>query len=93
MRRKRRNHSPQFKAKVAMAAIKGDKTLAELSKQFDLHQNQISQWKQELADNAEALFGGQTAKVNDQNEEISKLHAKIGQQAMEIDFLSKVLDR
>ena len=49
MRRKRRNHLPEFKAKVAMAALKGDKTLAELAKKYDLHQNQISQWKQELS--------------------------------------------
>ncbi len=93
MRRKRRNHSPQFKAKVAMAAIKGDKTLAELAKQFDLHQNQISQWKQELTENAGALFGGQTTSAKEQSDEIDKLHAKIGQQAMEIDFLAKALDR
>ena len=48
MRRKRRNHLPGFKAKVALAAIKGDKTLAELSEQFDVHQNQITDWKKQL---------------------------------------------
>jgi transposase len=52
MSKKRRNHSPQFKAKVALAVIKGDKTLAELSSEFDVHPNQITQWKQQLLDNA-----------------------------------------
>ena len=92
MRRKRRNHLPEFKAKVAMAALKGDKTLAELAKKYDLHQNQISQWKQELSENAAALFGGQTAPAKEQSEEVDKLHAKIGQLTMENDFLSRVLD-
>ena len=55
MSKKRRNHSPQFKAKVALAAIKGDKTLAELSAEFDVHPNQITQWKQQLLENASEL--------------------------------------
>ena len=57
MRRKRRNHLPGFKAKVALAAIKGDKTLAELSEQFDVHQNQITDWKKQLLDQADSVFG------------------------------------
>ncbi len=57
-RRPRRNYSPAFKAKVALAALKGDKTLAELSKQFDLHQNQIVDWKNQLYGNAAEVFGG-----------------------------------
>jgi transposase-like protein len=92
MRRKRRNHSPEFKAKVALAALKGDKTLAELSSKFDLHQNQISQWKQELLENASSVFGsGPVSKEKDGD--VDKLHAKIGQLTMENDFLAKVLDR
>ena len=51
MRRKRRNHSPGFKAKVAMAALQGDKTLAELSSQYDVHVNQIQTWRNQLKDN------------------------------------------
>ena len=51
MRRKRRNHSPAFKAKVAMAALQGDKTLAELSSQYDIHVNQIQTWRNQLKDN------------------------------------------
>jgi len=57
MRRKRRNHLPGFKAKVALAAIKGDKTLAELSEQFDVHQNQITEWKKQLLEQADSVFG------------------------------------
>jgi transposase-like protein len=53
MRRKRRNHLPEFKAKVALAAIKNDKTLAELAEQFDVHQNQISEWKKQLLEQAD----------------------------------------
>ena len=95
-RRKRRNHSPEFKAKVALAAAKGDKTLAELATQFDVHANQITQWKQELLENAAVLFGktplNEDNNQRNQGQEITKLHAKIGQLTMENDFLSKVLD-
>ncbi len=57
MKRKRRNHLPGFKAKVALAAIKGDRTLSELSEQFDVHQNQIQDWKKQLLDQAASVFG------------------------------------
>ena len=57
MKRKRRNHSASFKAKVALAAIRGDKTLAELSKQFDVHLNQIQDWRRKLLDQADQVFG------------------------------------
>ena len=56
-RRPRRNHSPAFKAKVALAAIRGDKTLAELAQQFDVHPNQITQWRSQLLENAAGAFG------------------------------------
>ena len=58
MRRKRRNHSSSFKAKVAVAALKSDKTLAELAEQFDVHPNQITDWKRQLVGNADQVFGG-----------------------------------
>ena len=64
MSKKRRNHSPQFKAKVALAAVKGDKTLTELSTEFAVHPNQITQWKQQLQENASELFNN-TAKTPD----------------------------
>ena len=58
-KRPRRNHSPAFKAKVAIAAIKGEKTLAELAQQFDVHPNQITQWRGQLLEGATAVFGDQ----------------------------------
>ena len=57
MRRKRRNHKPAFKAKVALAALKGDRTLSELSEQYDVHQNQIQDWRKRLLENADSVFG------------------------------------
>ena len=60
MKRTRRNHGAAFKAQVALAPIKGDKTLAELAEQFDVHPNQISEWKQQLQESAGDVFGGPT---------------------------------
>jgi transposase len=91
-RRSRRNHSPVFKAKVAIAAIKGDLTVAELAKRFDLHPNQITQWKTQLLEGAAAVFNGGPAKPGD-TPDIQTLHAKIGQLALENDFLEKALGR
>ena len=61
-RRKRRNHSPEFKAKVALAAVKGDKTLAELAQQFDVHPNQITDWKTQLLERSAVVFGEKAIK-------------------------------
>jgi transposase-like protein len=93
MRRKRRNHSSNFKAKVAVAALKGDRTVAELAEQFDVHPNQISDWKRLLMENANQLFGkgNQPAEANEHK--IQELHAKIGQLTMERDFLERGLER
>ena len=91
MRRKRRNHSPSFKAKVALAALKGDKTIGELAEQFDIHPNQIQQWKRKLSDNATEVFGSGDDKKRSGEAEVKQLHAKIGQLTMENDFLSRVL--
>ena len=92
-RRKRRNHSSAFKAKVALAALKGERTLAELAEQFDVHPNQIQDWKARLVEGAENVFGGHAVAAQHNEQEVEKLHAKIGQLAMENDFLSKVLGR
>ena len=87
----RRNHSPAFKAKVALAVLRGDQTVAELAKRFDVHPNLITQWKSLLVDNAVAIFnGGKTAQ---KEPDITVLHAKIGQLTLENDFLAKALDR
>jgi transposase-like protein len=91
-RRPRRNHSAAFKAKVALAALKGDKTLAELASHFDLHPNQITQWKVQLVETAEELFGGGQQPAAPAPD-LKNLHAKIGQQALEIDFLESALGK
>jgi len=93
MRRKRRNHLPGFKAKVALAAIKGDKTLAELADQFDLHQNQIQDWKKQLLDQADIVFGSNLEHKTADEAQLKDLHAKIGELALENDFLAKALGR
>jgi len=93
MRRTRRNHSSVFKAKVALAAIKGDRTMAELAEQFGIHPNQIQKWKKQLTQSAEEVFDKGRPVANNQESEIKDLHAKIGELSMEKDILSKALGR
>jgi transposase len=93
MRRKRRTHSPEFKAKVALAAVQGDLTMAELVKKFDVHPNQITDWKKQLLDSAPDVFGKGARKADDAAETVQELHAKIGQLTMENDFLERGLER
>ncbi|MCC2638463.1 MAG: transposase [Moraxellaceae bacterium] len=76
-RRPRRNHTPAFKAKVALAALKGEKTLAELARQHDIHPNQITQWKTRLLERAATVFGGETG-ATEPPVDITTLHARIG---------------
>jgi len=92
MRRPRRNHSAAFKAKVAVAALKGDQTLAALAERFDVHPNQITQWKTELLQRAAEIFAT-VAEKREGGPDIKTLHAKIGQLALENDFLSNALGR
>ncbi len=93
MSRKRKKHSPSFKAKVAIAALKGDKTLAELSEQFGVHANQISTWKKTLLNEADQLFDAGGNSSRRQQAEVEKLHAKIGELTMDRDFLAGALNR
>ena len=91
-RRPRRNHAAAFKAKVALAAIKGDRTLAELAEQFDVHPNQITTWKAQLESGAADIFGSNgsaTAPPID----VKSLHAKIGELTLENDFLEGALNK
>ena len=90
-KRTRRNHSPAFKAKVALAAVRGDRTLAELAEQFDVHPNQIQDWKQKLVTKAETVFGAGVADAGNHEQLQQKLHAKIGQLTMEKDFFATAL--
>jgi transposase len=92
MKRPRRNHSAMFKAKVALAAIRGDRTLVELAEQFKVHPNQIGQWRAELLERAAEVFAT-TADRRDAGPDLKALHAKIGEQALEIDFLAGALGR
>ena len=89
-RRPRRNHTAAFKAKVAMAALKGDKTLAELAQQFDVHPNQITDWKTRLQKGAAGVFGEEKA---DQQAtvDVTRMQAKIGELALANDFLERAL--
>ncbi len=91
MRRKRRNHSPAFKTKVALAALQGEKTLAELSSEYDVHVNQIQTWRKQLKNNMVSLFDSGIDQRKDNEEQIQLLQVKIGQLTMENDFLAKVL--
>ena len=92
-KRPRRNHSPAFKAKVALAAVKGEKTLAELAQQFDVHPNQITQWKAQLLDGAAGVFGSEKAIPATPPVDVKTLHAKIGELTLANDFLESALGK
>lgn len=93
MSKKRRNHSPEFKSKVAISAIKGDQTLSELSRQYGINSNLIVKWKKQLIDQSSEVFASTKGLAPDRESEIHGLQAKIGQLIMENDFLAKVLGR
>ncbi|MDD4464842.1 MAG: IS3 family transposase [Desulfobacterales bacterium] len=84
-RRPRRNHAPAFKAKVALDALKGDQTIVELSQRYQVHPNQITEWKKQLLERAADVFSKD--RKPEQGPGVKELHAKIGQLSMENDFL------
>lgn len=91
-KRSRRNHSSVFKAKVALAAVKGEKTLSELAQQFDVHPNQIRQWKDQLLEGAAGVFGSEAkAEAAQPSVDVKTLRAKIGELTLENDFLGSAL--
>jgi transposase len=91
-RRPRRNHSPAFKAKVALEAIKGEEPLIVIAERFDVHPNQITKWKRQLLEGAAVVFG-ESEQSAQPGPSIAELHAKIGELTMENDFLSGALGR
>jgi transposase len=90
----RRNFSAEFKAKVALEALVGDKTLAELAARHGVHPNMITQWKRQAKESLPSAFAKKSSRgAADRDAEIKALHAKIGQLAVENDFLSKAFGR
>ena len=93
-RRVRRNHTPAFKAKVALAAIKGEMTLTQLAEHFDVHPNQITTWKTQLEGGAADVFGpGSSSGAAQPTVDVKSLHAKIGELTLENDFLEGALSK
>ncbi len=93
-RRPRRNHTPAFKAKVALAAIKGDRTLAQLAEQFDVHPNQITAWKAQLRGRrCRCVRSGRRTRRTQPSVDVKSLHAKIGELTLENDFLEGALTK
>jgi transposase-like protein len=91
MKAKRRRHDPEFKARVALEAIKGVKTVQQIAKDFDIHPVQVSEWKATMLKGAAGLFGPDAGRsgVEDFERERDRLHAKIGEQAVALDWLAK----
>jgi transposase len=91
---KRRNFSPEFKAKVALAAMRGDGTMAELAGRYQIHPNMIAKWKREALDGVKDAFKkARDGSDRDTEEEIRRLQAKIGELVVERDFLARAFDR
>lgn len=90
-KRPRRNHAPAFKAKVALEALKNDQTIVELAQRYQIHPNQITEWKKQLLENAADIFSRD--RKPEPMPSVKDLHAKIGQLSMENDFLANALGR
>lgn len=93
MRKTRRKFSSEFKSKVALEALKERYSLSELAQRFELHPNQISQWKQEFLEKSKDVFDKKTNKPQEKEVDLDKLYAKIGKLEVERDFLKKNLKK
>jgi transposase len=91
MKAKRRRHDPEFKARVALEALKGIKTIQQIAKDFEIHPVQVSDWKKAMSTGAAGVFGPgkRASEADDFERERGRLHAKIGQQAVELEWLTK----
>ena len=92
MKRLRRNHSAKFKAMVALEAIRGEKTIAEIAAHREVHPNQVTAWKNQALENLAIVFGAELSSGEDR-EKVRELHAKIGELTVERDFLSGALGK
>jgi transposase-like protein len=92
MKKPRRNHSAAFKARVALEAIRGEKTVAEIAAHHEVHATQVTAWKTQLLEKAAGIFGGE-ALAADGRERIRELHEKIGELTVERDFLEGALGK
>jgi transposase len=94
LKQSRRKHNPSFKARLALEALKGEETIAELANRFEVHPSQIRKWKKELSDGAASIFGDdQDHKKKDDANLIAQLYQQIGQLKVERDFLETSLGR
>jgi transposase len=93
MKRSRRNHSAKFKARVALEALRGDATMAELASRHGVHANQIALWRKQLLEHAGEVFDHGTPALDDAERQIRDLRAKVGELLLERDFLSNALGR
>jgi len=93
MKQSRRKHTPSFKARVALEALKGEETIAELANRFEVHPSQIRKWKNILAEGAAGIFGGDQAQKKGDDALVAQLYQQIGQLKVERDFLDNALGR
>ena len=94
MKQNRRKHSPSFKARVALEALKGEETVAELASRYEVHPSQIRKWKQALAEGVAGIFGGEEVRKKKEDENlVARLYQEIGQLKVEKDFLDRALGR
>lgn len=94
MKGNRRTHNPSFKSRVALEALKGEETIAEIASRYEVHPNLVTKWKKALQDEAASIFGEDHARKKKQDETlVAQLYQQIGQLKVEKDFLENVLRR
>jgi transposase len=94
MKERRKKHSPSFKAKVALEALKGDETVAQIAARYEVHPNMVTKWKKVLQDEATSIFGEDHARKKKEDENlVARLYQEIGQLKVERDFLDRALGR